>query len=113
MKLLSLILAASLTFGLDMTRYTSASSVAVNNSTMTQVRCPLEGATMIQVMIKPSSTAQILTIQNADTSTFEVASGASFNLRVSQGMAYNQVIFSAQTATSSAVLQVVAFKEAK
>lgn len=113
-KTLLILLLAFLAQGaLDLTRYVSARSVSITNTVATPIYCPLEGATVVQVYIKGSSTAQIYTLTLADTTTVEVPSGNTFTLRVSQGMNATNVIFSAQTATSAAVLQVVGFKEMK
>jgi hypothetical protein len=111
--LLLLIFAAVGGWGLDLTQYVSARAIAITNTITTPIYCPLKDATTVQVYIRPSSTAQIFTLTFPDNTTVEVPSGNNFTLRISAGMKVTDVIFSAQTATSGAVLQVVGFKEQK
>ena len=113
---MKLVLLLSLTlqmFGADVAKLVSARSVSISVSGVTPIYCPLEGATAVQVYIKPSSTAQIFTLTFPNGTTAEIPSGNSFTLRVGVPMSTRDILFSAQTASSSAVLQVVGFKETK
>lgn len=112
-KLLALSLLCFSALGVDFSKLISARTVAVINTSTTNIQCPLEGATVIQVYIRPSSTAQVFTVTLTDTSTIEVPSGATFTLRSATSLKVNEVCFSVQTATGSANLQVVGIKESK
>ncbi len=113
MRLVTLLLLAGSLFGLDVTKYMSATIVTVNNSTTTQIRCPLEGAQMIQVYIRPTSTAQAYTITLNDGSTVEVASGGYFTMQVPDKLTVNQSLFLVKTASGSAALQVLAIRNVR
>ncbi len=113
-KLITLLtLLATSAVALDTTKYASAATVAVTNSAYTNVTCPLSRAHIIQVYIKPSSTAQAFTVRLVDTTTVEVPSGGYFTMRIVDQLDLAQVVFAVQTASSSANLQVVAFRESK
>lgn len=98
---------------LTIANYVRSATVAVNNSSPTNVTCPLANAAVIQVYIKPSSTAQVYTITFPNAETIEVPSGQIFTMRIVDRLAASQVVFAVQTATSSANLQVIAFRETK
>lgn len=106
--LLALSLAAWAT---DLTRLYSARAITVTNTGLTSVYCPLHGATVVQVYIRPSSSAQIFTLTLPDGTSVEVPSGNTFTVRVAAGLLITDKLFDVQTATGTAVLQVVGFKE--
>lgn len=109
----SFVLLVTSAAALDTTKYASAATVAVTNSSFTNVTCPLAKAHIIQVYIKPSSTAQAFTVRLVDTTTIEVPSGGYFTLRIVDQLDLAQVVFAVQTSTGAANLQVVAFRESK
>ena len=91
----------------------NASTVNVTNGSYTAVTTPLDGATTIQVYIRPSSTAQAFTVKLPNDTTIEVPSGNSFTVsfKAPTGIGTSDTLFSVQTGTGSAVLQVVAWRD--
>lgn len=98
---------------LTIANYVRSSTVAVTNGSATNITCPLANAAVVQVYIKPSSSAQVYTIILPNAETIEVPSGQIFTMRIVDKLSSGQVIFAVQTATSSANLQVIAFRESK
>lgn len=98
---------------LTIANYVRSSTVAVTNGSPTAITCPLANAAVVQVYIKPSSTAQIYTITFPNGDAVEVPSGQIFTLRIVDRLSAGQTVFSVQTATGAANLQVIAFRETK
>lgn len=111
--LAALILSAVSMFSIDLNRYASSTIVNVNNTNNAPVLCPLEGARMVQVYIRASSTAQAYNVTLNDGSIVEVPSGGYFTLQITDGINASQQVFRVQTSTSSAVLQVLAFRNTR
>ncbi|SRR5260370_15939548 len=99
--------------GADLTRLISGQSVSINQTTAVNIIASLQGATTVQCYIKGSSTAQIFTLTLTDGSTIEVPSGATFTFRSAVPLNATDIVYTAKTATSSAVLQVVSIREIK
>lgn len=117
LKISALFLAlASLITGEDSRNLMASVTVSVTNSSYTAIPCPLARANVIQVYIQPSSTAQVFSIRQAGCAaascTIEVPSGNAFQLRsTSARFATTDTVFTVQTATGAATLQVVAFSD--
>lgn len=108
-----LLTCALASWAVDLRNIINAQALTVSNTTNTPVRAQLQGATSVQMYIRPSSTAQIFTVTLADTTTIEVPSGASYTLRSATPFSSSDQICTIQTATSSAVLQVISTREIK
>jgi len=113
MKLILGLLLGWMLVAADLRQLVSARAVAVSNSTNTPIYSPLEGATTVQVYIRPSSTAQIFTVTLPDGTTAEVPSGNSFTFRFGTTLKATDQLGTVQTATGAAVLQVIGFKETR
>lgn len=116
-KLLALLLAID--FGLlaqtNMTQENDFRSIAVNNSTWSAIPCPLHRAKFVQVMIKPSGTAQIFTLRDPTTlRSVEIPSGGSYEAYLSNpGCQGGQTLWELQTATGATTAQVIGQKEGR
>lgn len=113
MKVLFFSLFVVYAFAADLRTLVSARAVSVNNTTQTPIFSPLEGATTVQVYIRPSSTAQVFTITFPNGTAAEVPSGNSFTFRFGTTLRAIDQLGTVQTATGAAVLQVVGFRETR
>lgn len=113
MKIVLLALLALSALAADLRTLVSARAISITNTGATPIFSPLEGATAVQVYIRPSSSAQVFTLTLVDGTTVEVPSGNTFTLRVGASLRLSDRLFNAQTATSTAVLQVVGFREVR
>lgn len=89
----------------------AATTFNVNQSSDTAITCPLGGARMVQVYIRPTSTQQAFTITLPSGGTIEIASGQAFCYRFAEPVDTSEPLGTVRTATGSAVLQVVAMRE--
>lgn len=120
MKFMMVMLLAAIGWAADLSTIVGAAAVNISTSD-TAITCPsVNKATFVQIYIRPTSTAQVYTVTllnaagTADSAkTIEIPSGGYFNFRVADSVTTTQTLFFVKTASSGAVLQVIAFKESK
>lgn len=84
---------------------------SINNTSQVDINNPLPGARTVQVYIRPSSTEQVYTLTLPDGGTIEIGAGGSFTIKSEKPINTQEPMFSVQTGTGAAVLQVVALKD--
>lgn len=113
-RLIVLAMLAALAFGEEAATYLNFSTVSVTNSSYTAVTSPLHKANYIQVFIQAGSTAQNFSVRlpgcAAAGCTLIVPNGSAFTFQAKGLFATTDTLFSVQTASSSATLQVVAMR---
>ncbi len=97
----------------NINEFASATAITVNNSTATNITTGLKNTTTIQMFIRSTSTAQAFTFSFPNGNAVEVPSGATLTLRIGGNLAAGDAIGSVITASSSAVMQLMFFREVK
>ena len=113
-RLVAALLLLSLScLAVNINQFASAQAITVNNSTATAIAAGIANTTTVQMYIRPSSTAQIFTLTFPNGTAVEVPSGATLTLRLGTNLVAGDAIGTVLTATGSAVLQVIYFREVK